>query len=177
MLKRLESLFRKIAVVMLRKKTSAFVRHAAQKDAQQFAALHAQGDFSQTWSQPDFESFLTDRSVIADVLCDPSRPDRLHGFVLTRRAGDEAEILTITLAKAVRGRGWSRVLLSHHLSQLTRLGVTTLFLEVEDGNRPAMALYQQQGFTVIGKRPAYYRRRDGTEALALVMRLSLDGFR
>jgi ribosomal-protein-alanine N-acetyltransferase len=176
LMQRLLAPFRKIAALMLRKKTSAFVRHATQKDAQQFAALHAEGDFSQSWSQDDFEGFLTDRSVIADVLCDPSRPERLYGFVLSRRAGGEAEILTITLARAVRGRGWSRVLLSQHLSHLTSLGVATLFLEVEDGNRPAMALYQSQGFKVIGKRPAYYHRRDGSQALALVMRLTLGGF-
>jgi ribosomal-protein-alanine N-acetyltransferase len=166
LMQRLIAPFRKITALMLRKKKSAFVRHAAQKDAQQFAALHAEGDFSQSWSQDDFEVFLTDRS----------RPERLYGFVLSRRAGDEAEILTIALARAVRGRGWSRVLLSHHLSHLTNLGTATLFLEVEDGNRPAMALYQSQGFTVIGKRPAYYHRRDGSQALALVMRLSLGGF-
>jgi len=168
--------FRKIAALMLRKKTSPFVRHAALKDAQQFAKLHAEGDFSQTWSPDDFEGLLTDRSVIADVLCDPSRPERIYGFVLSRRAGDEAEILTITLARSVRGRGWSRVLLSHHIAHLASLDVATLFLEVEDGNRPAIALYRNQSFVEIGKRPAYYHRRDGTRALALVMRLSLGEF-
>lgn len=173
MMQRTLSFLRKIAAPMLRKKTSAFVRHAAQKDAQYLAALHAQGDFSHGWSLAEFEGFLADRSVLADVLCDPSRPDRLYGFVLSRRAGDEAEILTIILARAVRGRGWSRVLLSHHLAHLASAGVSTLFLEVEDGNLPARALYEAHGFSVIGKRPGYYRRPDGSSALALVMRLSL----
>ena len=173
MLKRLPQFLRKIAAPMLRKNSSAFVRHAAQKDAQQFAILHAQGDFSHAWSLAEFEGFLADRSVVADVLCDPSQPDRLHGYVLSRRAGDEAEILTIILARSVRGRGWSRVLLGQHIAHLASKGVSTLFLEVEDGNQPARALYEAQGFTVIGKRPGYYRRPDGSAALALVMRLSL----
>lgn len=175
MLQKALSFLRKIAAPMLRKKSSAFVRHAAQKDAQQFATLHTQGDFSHAWSLGEFEGFLADRSVLADVLCDPSRPDRLYGFILSRRASDEAEILTIVLARAVRGRGWSRVLLGQHLAHLAGKGVSTLYLEVEDGNQPARALYEAQGFTVIGKRPGYYRRPDGSQALALVMRLSLAG--
>jgi len=173
MVLRLSQFLRKIAAPMLRKKSSAFVRHAAQKDAQQFATLHAQGDFSHAWSLAEFEGFLADRSVLADVLCDPSRQDRIYGFVLSRRASDEAEILTIVLARAVRGRGWGRVLLRQHLAHLASKGVSTLFLEVEDGNQPARALYEAHGFAVIGKRPGYYQRPDGSAALALVMRLSL----
>ena len=170
----IRAFFRKIAAPLLRKKINPFFRFAAQKDAQQFATLHAQGDFSHAWSAAEFEAFLADRSVIADVLCDPARPERIYGFVLSRRAADEAEILTIVLARSVRGRGWSGGLLDHHIARLAHTGIAILFLEVEDGNHPAQALYESRGFAVIGKRPGYYRRRDGSEALALVMRRSLD---
>ena len=164
----------KIAAVLLRKKTSPFVRPAQQNDAPLLSALYAEGGFSSSWTIPEFEALLADRAVIADVLCDPARPLRLYGFSLSRSAADEAEILTIVLSKSVRGRGWARVLLHQHATRLAASGIATLYLEVEEDNRPARALYEGMGFETLGKRPGYYKKRDGSTAHALVMRCRLD---
>jgi ribosomal-protein-alanine N-acetyltransferase len=48
-----------------------------------------------------------------------------------------------------------------------------LFLEVEDSNAPALALYERQGFREVARREAYYRKADGSAATALVMRVDL----
>ena len=164
----------KIAALLLRKKSSPFVRPALQQDAPLLTALHAEGGFSSAWTLAEFEALLADRAVIADVLCDPARPARVYGFSLSRSAAGEAEILTIVLSQAVRGRGWGRVLLSHHAVHLASSGIATLYLEVEEDNRPARALYERFGFETLGKRPGYYKKRDGTTANALIMRCRLD---
>ena len=48
-----------------------------------------------------------------------------------------------------------------------------LFLEVDETNVPALALYRRLGFREVGKRPAYYDRAEGGRSGALVMRRDL----
>jgi ribosomal-protein-alanine N-acetyltransferase len=51
-------------------------------------------------------------------------------------------------------------------------GAAEIFLEVGEGNAPARALYQTNGFAAVGRRAAYYRH--GPEAAdAIVMRRAL----
>jgi ribosomal-protein-alanine N-acetyltransferase len=92
---------------------------------------------------------------------------------MSRLAADEAEILTICIDPAHRGRGLGHLLLERHLAHLVRRGVATLFLEVEDNNAPALALYRAFHFAKVGERPGYYLKPDGTRALALILRRDL----
>ncbi len=62
------------------------------------------------------------------------------GFVLSRLAADEAEILSIAIARRQRGKGLSAQLLRHHLSGVAARRAKRMFLEVEAGNQPAIAL-------------------------------------
>jgi [ribosomal protein S18]-alanine N-acetyltransferase len=95
------------------------------------------------------------------------------GFVISRRTLDEAEILSLALARTARGRGYSPLLLGCHLENLERLAIARVHLEVEEGNAPAIALYRRAGFVQSGRRPGYYARPDGTSAAALSMTLAV----
>lgn len=138
--------------------------------ASRLAAIHG-ASFARSWSALEFERLLSDRAVLADGLF--LKGTRPQGFVLSRVVLDEAEILTIALAPEARGHGCARPLLDRHLDELSRRGVRTVHLEVEDGNAPAIALYRRAGFREIGRRTGYYAKADGTRAAALTMALDL----
>jgi ribosomal-protein-alanine N-acetyltransferase len=138
-------------------------------DAEAVAGIHAEA-FAHGWSAADIEQMLNDPAVMADAL---RSGNRLVGFVLSRCAADEAEILTIAVAKSSRGHGFSRLLLSRHIARLAGRGVTALFLDVEETNAAARALYDRLDFAAVGRREAYYARADGSRGHALVLRRAL----
>ncbi len=139
------------------------------EDAPRCAALH-RVSFSNSWSINEFEGLLASAPVIADG-AEGAR--NVSGFVLSRRASDEAEILTIAVHPALRGQGMAGTMLGYHMSRLARAGVGDLFLEVDESNAPALALYRRYGFIKVGQRTGYYARADGQRATALVLRCTV----
>jgi ribosomal-protein-alanine N-acetyltransferase len=135
------------------------------------AEIHA-GAFARPWDAGEFDAFLLDQAVRIDGMF-LGRDRQPSGFVLSRTALDEAEILSVALARPARGRGDARRLMLQHLQSLAHAGVRTVHLEVEEGNNPALALYRRLGFVTTGHRPGYYARPDGTRASALSMTLRL----
>jgi ribosomal-protein-alanine N-acetyltransferase len=140
--------------------------------ARQMAALHHQGGFARQWDPGECAALLADRSVLAEGVF-LGRSAEPCGFVMSRIAADEAEILSIVVAGTRRRSGLGQALLCAHFAQLGARGVTRLFLEVEEGNRPALALYRRLGFETVGRREGYYPQADGSRAAALVMRRDL----
>jgi ribosomal-protein-alanine N-acetyltransferase len=139
--------------------------------ASRMAAIHA-ASFARPWSTLEFERLLGERGVVADgVFLGPAT--RPTGFVLSRIVLDEAEILTVAMATEARGKGLSIPLLERHLDELSRRGVRTVHLEVEEGNLPALALYRRFGFKNVGRREGYYQKADGARVTALTMALDL----
>lgn len=137
-------------------------------DAPAFCTLHAAG-FRRGWSEDEMEGLLRDPQVLSHRA---ARGRKTVGFVLSRRAADEAEILSIAVAARQRGGGVARGLLQHHMRRLAGLGAKALFLEVEEANAPARALYRRAGFIEVGRRPSYYA--SGKEPVAaLVLRRDL----
>ena len=136
------------------------------------ARIHAAA-FAQGWSEEEFDALAASPATIADaVVSGASR--QLLGFVISRVAADEAEILSIAIDNSARQRGAAKALLPVHLARLAERGAKRLFLEVDAGNRPALALYARFEFQQVGKRKAYYRKPDGSAAQALIMKRALD---
>ena len=140
--------------------------------ARHVAALHHLGGFARGWEPGECAALLTDPAVLADgVFCgnalNPS------GFVISRKAADEAEILSVVVTPAKRGEGLGRTLLASHLGRLAASGVVHVYLEVEDGNLPADQLYRHFGFREVGRRKGYYLKPGGAAATAVTMRLDL----
>lgn len=139
--------------------------------AETMAALHAK-TFARGWSASELERMLTDSGVVSDGLF-VGRKEALCGFIMSRRVLDEAEILSVVIDAALRGRGFSSALLKWHLDVLLHFGVRTVHLEVDEENEPALALYRRAGFTATGRRKGYYSQPDGSRNSALTMSLKL----
>jgi ribosomal-protein-alanine N-acetyltransferase len=142
---------------------------AGARDAAAIATLHA-ASFRRGWSELEVEALLTERNVIAHCA---TIGGKCMGFIIARRAIDEAEILSVAIAPARRGKGLARKLLTQHLRCLAALGVRTVFLEVGEHNQPAIRLYDFAGFHEVGRRPNYYLGRNDKPATALVLRRDL----
>lgn len=82
------------------------------------------------------------------------------GFVLSRQALDEEELLLVAVRPELRGRGLGARLLQAYFAAARRRGVRRIFLEMRANNR-AHSLYSRCGFRPIGTRPRYYLAADG----------------
>ena len=143
---------------------------AGPRDAAALAILHG-ASFRRGWSEDEFERLLLDRSVLAHRATLGERP---VGFIISRIAAGEAEILSVAVARAQQGRGLARRLLDLHLRRLAGLGVRAVFLEVDDDNVPAQRLYARSAFRQVGRRHGYYSRPgNASAAAALVLRRDL----
>lgn len=140
--------------------------------ARQVASLHHLGGFARGWEPSECAALIADSGVVADGVFSGGghSPD---GFVMSRKAADEAEILSIVVSPARRRDGLGRTLLAVHLAHLASEGITQVFLEVEEGNEPAERLYRHFGFREVGRRKGYYPKSDGSRATAIAMRLDL----
>jgi ribosomal-protein-alanine N-acetyltransferase len=136
---------------------------AGPRDAGAIAHLHA-ASFHRGWSDTEIERMLLDRHVLAHRAVSGRA---LAGFILSRMVVDEAEILSVAVAPRSRSRGLARRLLDLHLRRLAGLGTRSVFLEVEEGNEPALRLYRRAGFRQVGRREGYYQESRGAAALIL----------
>jgi ribosomal-protein-alanine N-acetyltransferase len=155
----------------LRRSSPPVIRPLRPEKAEACARLHASG-FAHPWSTEEVAALIANSSTLAAAALDPVN-GRLRGFILSRLAADEAEILTIAVETAWRGRGVGRALLTENVRQAANAGAKAIFLEVDKANAPALALYERLGFVKVGERAGYYRRADGMRAAAAIMRKAL----
>lgn len=132
------------------------------------SAVHALsfGKAPRPWSAEEFAALLADPGVTLFTRGQTA-------FLLARRAGPEAEILTLCTHPDCRQQGLARGLLSDLDTWAVGAGVTDLFLEVAETNTPARRLYGAAGFTQRGLRKDYYRRHGQQHVCAIVMGKSL----
>jgi ribosomal-protein-alanine N-acetyltransferase len=155
---------------LFQKGASPIVTRLGMAHADECAALHA-ASFSYPWPLADIEALLLASSTYADGAF--GKPNDLQGFILSRLAADEAEILTIAVKPRKRGQGIAGKLMRANMAQLQAAGAKSWFLEVEAQNASALALYKRFGFEQVGERKSYYRKPDGDNALAYILKRSL----
>lgn len=139
------------------------------RDAAAIAALHGES-FQRGWSEHEVEHLLAERNVVAHRA---SSGRTLVGFILSRHAAGEAEILSVAVAASRRSKGLARALLNLHMRRLAGLGARSIFLEVGEDNVPALKLYRRAGFREVGQRPGYYQQGRDRAVTALVLRRDL----
>lgn len=76
---------------------------------------------------------------------------------------DEAHILNVSILPAYQGQGHGNELMRSMLASGQELGCVAFTLEVREGNKRAISLYEKFGFKLVGIRKGYYL--DGENAL------------
>lgn len=91
------------------------------------------------------------------------------GYAAASVQAGEAHLLNLCIDPRLQSRGQGRRLLGA-MRQIARgQGAERMFLEVRPSNPHAIALYHDEGFNEIGRRPRYYPDNDGRREDAIVM--------
>jgi ribosomal-protein-alanine N-acetyltransferase len=118
--------------------------------------------FDEPWSENSMAELLAMPGVQGWLAAEEGQP---QGFIMARLAADEAEILTILVLPPYRRHGLARRLLDAALDNAKMQGAAKMYLEVASSNDGAQLLYTKVGFTLVGRRKAYYA--SGADALLL----------
>lgn len=145
------------------------VAEATAEHAPVLAAMHGEC-FPEGWPTGDIARLMAMPGAVSYIASDGDEP---AGFLIARRAADEAEIITLGTLPALRRRGIARRLVGRLAEALAAAGVRSLLIESAVGNAAALSLYQALGFTCAGTRPGYYRLPGGGREDAKLMRLGL----
>jgi [ribosomal protein S18]-alanine N-acetyltransferase len=139
-----------------RKRPEIHVMAAMPDDMASLADIHA-ASFTKAWSEDEIERLASAPGGRLFVARLRGKGDAAPlGFVLIRNSGPEAEIITIAIDPGRRRYGAGRALMGHAIREMQRERAETLFLEVDSGNRAAIALYHSLGFRQVATRKGYY---------------------
>jgi ribosomal-protein-alanine N-acetyltransferase len=142
------------------------------------AAIHAAG-FRDAWGDGTLANMLGQRGMTGLVALGPA--GKVCGFLVYRTAADEVEVITIATAPKARRTGAARALMSEMIRRCLLDRCEAIFLEVDEANKPARALYAGLGFRQVGERKGYYQQGPGNApgggsavpSNALILRLDL----
>ena len=97
----------------------------------------------------------------------------LVGYAAASVQAGEAHLLNLCIDPKLQSRGQGRRLLRAMRQVAKGHGAERMFLEVRPSNKHAIALYHDEGFNEIGRRPRYYPDHDGRREDAIVMEMEL----
>lgn len=108
--------------------------------------------YGEGWNHHQCRSML---SMPSAKLLIAQQANIVCGFVISRQAADEEELLMIAVSPEYQGQGVGHHLLEHMLLTARADHVSAVFLEMRADN-PAASLYARFGFREIGLRKSYY---------------------
>ncbi len=106
------------------------------------------------WSRAAYDKFLDAHA--SELALVAEHDGVVVGFIVTRQAANELEILNLAVAAAMRRQGVATALLKHVLTHAAAHGVHKAFLEVRASNLAARRFYESHGFANAGRRANYY---------------------
>jgi ribosomal-protein-alanine N-acetyltransferase len=145
------------------------VRRAGPLDAKMLADLH-RSCFSPAWDEAAMMRFAASPQafcLIGSVGSDAA--ESAAGFLIARKASDEAEIISIGVVPSWRRLGLGRGLLERAVEVLRASSTRRLFLEVDETNEAALRLYRSFGGEAVGPRQGYYDHGADAAILSLAL--------
>ena len=126
---------------------------------------------SHPWTIKQFqESIAAYQSTVIE------RQGKVVGFCILQPVLDEANLLLMAIDPSQQGKGLGFQLLDESIALLKNKPIQ-IFLEVREGNHPAIRLYEKADFHQIDLRKNYYPNADGTREHAIIMvKACIDDF-
>ena len=112
-----------------------------------------QGCFSDSWSLESLSSFLNEKGRSVFVA---EADGNIIGYGAAQQVLDECEILRVAVKPEARKKGIGFGVLDGMIRNAVNSGARLFFLEVREGNIPAIGLYRKIGFVESGQRKDYY---------------------
>lgn len=133
----------------------ATVRPGAADDIVCIAAIE-RDSFGDPWSVQSFQELLGTRAVIF-LVATGADTKTICGYIVAVVVAEEAEILNLAVAPAVRRQGLGGELLDAGIAAVSARGAREVFLDVRESNKSALGLYRSRGFGALARRSRYYR--------------------
>lgn len=127
--------------------------------------------FSEPWSEKSLELLMRDTNFGLVALCE----GRVAAYVGVISVAPEGEITNVATHPDFRRRGLASELLERLKKEASERGIESIFLEVRRSNTAARALYEKQGFEVIGERKGFYSNPK-EDAILMITQSSPDGW-
>ena len=137
------------------------LRKCTEKDLALLIALD-NAVFPDAWTELMWQNQLADKNFFG--VCAEENGEAV-GFVCGTLLFDDGELLKIGVKPDCRGKGVGGLLLNAFLDGIKRAGGVRVFLEVRQGNTPALGLYESRSFLKTRVRERYYA--DGENALEM----------
>ena len=144
------------------------LREMTWRDIPDLALLELDLFADDAWSEQTWWAELAGRPQRSYVVGEES--GAVVGYAGVNRGADVADVMTIAVAAAARGKGLGRVLMDWMIAEARRASATHLLLEVRADNFAAQRLYSMTGFVMLTVRRRYYQPGDVD---AQIMRLTL----
>lgn len=117
-----------------------------------------ESDFDNFWNTSTFKSELQNpnsKYIVAKL------DNTIVGFAGIWKAVDDIHITNIVVNKSFREKSIGSLMLSRLLEMAKlEVNITSITLEVNSNNTPAIKLYEKFGFNVVGLRKKYYNNMD-----------------
>lgn len=114
-------------------------------------------DFDDFWNYSTLKEELSNANSYYLVA---KSDNEILGFAGIKYVLNDADIMNIVVKKSKRKSGIGSLLLKNIIELCKKLNVSTLFLEVNEKNLPAISLYKKFGFEEVGFRKNYYKENN-----------------
>ncbi len=151
--------------------TDFVISALAPGDVEIVAGIHA-SCFDEAWDEATIRKVMAMPGAFG-LAARAGRAGEIAGFALARVASDGCELLSLGVAPERRERGIGAELLDAALVRAGAFDAARFYLEVAEDNAVALRLYARRGLVSVGRRPEYYRLKNGQRAAALTLRCDL----
>ena len=134
--------------------TPSKVRSYQRGDSEALSEICRQSPEAAQWPKESYDQ----AHALGQIVLIAELNAEIRGFLVARIMGDEVEILNIAVDPAHRREGTGTALLEAAITAAHSRSAKTIYLEVRESNRAAIAFYVKHGFSKTAERRGYYNR-------------------